>query len=782
MKFKILIPDVVTRSLHRLMWASLVVMAGASSGAAAAAAGPAPGSGHSVALFIVQILLMLVFGRLLGEAMQRIGQPAVMGQLLGGIVLGPSLFGLLLPELYQLTFPASLEQKSMIDAVSQLGILMLLLLTGMETNPAVIAKARRAAFSVSLAGIIVPFAIGFTLGWLMPESLLPNPESRLITALFIGTALSIASVKIVAAVVREMDFMRRRVGQIIVGAAVIDDTVGWLIIAIIFGIAIEGRLDPLHLGKTVLGTLAFLVFSFTVGRRIVSRLIRWANDRLQSEYAVITMILTIMGVMALITDAIGVHTVLGAFVAGILIGQSPILTRHIDEQLRGLIVALFMPVFFAGAGLSTDLTILANPLLLALSVGFILIASIGKFAGAFVGGALGGLTGKESLALAFGMNARGSTEVIVASIGLSMGALSRDLFSMIVAMAIITTMMMPPTLRWALRRIPLTPEERDRIEREDADAKGFVPNLERILVAVDDSPNGRFAAHLAGLLAGTRGILSTVLPMSSTDAGAAAGEMPRADKADAAQAATAGDLAAAETMRVALAAGAEAGAATDGAPPQGDVEVGRVNHDELPHEAVAREARKGFGLLVVGVHDTADAQGDFTATTARIVNTFTDPVMVIAGDGGGRAAADREGENLDMLVAVSGTPYSDRAAEVAFTLAAASKSRVTVLYVSRTAGKLPWFRRVGVPVALGAQEAVILKNLAELGKRLGIEPTIETAAHRSPEDAILTQLARGKHNVVVLGVTRRQGESLFFGATAKSILRAARSAVVMVAT
>src|SRR6185295_17465601 len=136
-----------------------------------------------------------------------------------------------------------------------------------------------------------------------------------------------------------------------------------------------------------------------------------------------------------------------------------------------------------------------------------------KFTGAFLGGELGGLSRRESLALATGMNARGSTEVIVATIGLSMGVLSQDLFTMIVTMAVVTTLAMPPSLRWALARLPLREEERQRIEREEFEAKGFMPNVERLLLAVDDSPNGKFMAHLTGLLAGRRGTPTTLLRM-----------------------------------------------------------------------------------------------------------------------------------------------------------------------------------------------------------------------------------------------------------------------------
>ena len=347
--------------------------------------------------------------------------------------------------------------------------------------------------------------------------MLPRPEIRLVTSLFLGTALSISSVKIVAMVVREMGFLRRKVGQVILASAIIDDTIGWVIIAITFGIALHGSLDIWNLGRSIIGTVVFLAFSFTLGRRLVFAIIRWVNDHSVSEVPVITAILVIMGLMALTTNAIGVHTVLGAFVAGILVGQSPILTGHIEEQLRGLIVALFMPVFFGLAGLGADLTILKDPHLVLLTVGLVLIASVGKFGGAFLGGAIGGLTRSESLALACGMNARGSTEVVVATIGLSMGALSQNLFTMVVAMAVLTTMAMPPMLRVALGRLPVSDDERARMELEAFEAKGFVPQLERILVATDESAKGKFASRLAGLLAGARGMPLTILQLSSDD-------------------------------------------------------------------------------------------------------------------------------------------------------------------------------------------------------------------------------------------------------------------------
>src|SRR5437870_3746558 len=226
-------------------------------------------AGTSEVVFLCQITLLLAIGRLLGEAMLRIGQPAVMGQLIAGILLGPSVLGALSPGLQHAIFPSGPEQKAMIDAVAQLGILMLLLLTGMETDLSVVGKLRRTALSVSLTGIAIPFVCGFVLGELLPETMLPHPEQQLITSLFLGTALSISSVKIVAMVVREMNFLRRTVGQLIVTSAIIDDTICWIVIAVTFGLASHGRVDMASLAQSVFGTALFLVASFTLGRRLV---------------------------------------------------------------------------------------------------------------------------------------------------------------------------------------------------------------------------------------------------------------------------------------------------------------------------------------------------------------------------------------------------------------------------------------------------------------------------------------------------------------------------------
>lgn len=782
-----------------VLLAVAVLLAGAS---AAWAADPAA-HGPSEAVFFVQLIVLMLVGRLLGEGLLRLGQPAVMGQLMAGLVLGPSLLGFFFPDFQHALFPADKEQKAMLDAVSQFGVLLILLMTGMETDLKLVRASSRASIFASLGGIVIPFACGFALGEFLPDAMLPDPGKRLITSLFLGTALSIASVKIVATVVREMNFLRRTVGQVILGSAIVDDTIGWIIIAVIFGLALQGHVDPLSLAKSVIGTLAFMAFSLTIGRRWVSLAIRWVNDTFVSEFAVVTAILVIMGLMALTTHMIGVHAVLGAFVAGILVGESPILTKHIDEQLRGLIIAFFMPVFFGTAGLSADLiTVLKDPELLLLTFGLIAIATIGKFGGAFIGGELGGLTRAEALALATGMNARGSTEVIIATVGLSMGALTQNLFTMIVAMAILTTLAMPPTLRWALARLPMRKEEKERLEREEMEAKGFVTQLERLLVAVDDSGNGQFGSRIAGMIAGTRSMPTTVMHITASkksepkkpDQSKAEADKAEAKKAEAKkqeekkedakspekkQADKEADAAAKEEAKERAEAAAEllksAAEQMKKRKPKDQKDDKKLDVTIIPGqttatEPLAEEAEKGYDLLVIGLDKTTirDNTG-FHANITQLAAGFEGPLAIAdARDG---LLADPLKGKFSILVPVNGTESSRRAAEVAMAMARANRAPLSALYVAppANAGK----RR-------SARVDAILKDIVALADTYEVEARTAVRAEKAADDAILKEMAKRKHNLLVIGVERRPGEKLYFGETATAILQRSDRSILFV--
>lgn len=698
----------------------------------------------TAALFLIELALLMLLGRLLGEVAQRLGQPAVIGQLLAGVLLGPSVFGLVWPSAHAALFSDDSSLKSMVEAVSQLGIMLLLLITGMEVDPKLVKKVRFTATSASLGGIILPFALGFGLGQILPSSLLPHAGMRLITSLFLGTALSISSVKVVAMVVKELDFTRRNLGQVMIAAAILDDTIGWIIVAVIFAIAENGAT---HKGAMVLqvGEVAtFLFVSLRWGGRLVSAFIRIVNDNFVSDMPVITAILLVTFGFALLTDAMGAHAVLGAFVAGILIGQSPILTGHIEAQLRGLIVALFMPVFFGLAGLGVNLTLLSTPHSWALLALLVVIASFGKFAGAGIGGLFGGLSGREALALGLGMNARGSTEVIVATLGLSLGAFSPEMFTLVVAMAIITTTLMPPSLRWALRRVPLGLEEKRRLEREASEADGFVATLERFLVAGDDSPSGHLASRMAGLLAGARGKPVTVLALAQQET-----SQPHADHTA---------VIANESARRVL---ADEGQSEKPLP--ADVTIRQPK--DLPAEAVSSEGAKGYDLLLIGVADAVDAHGAIVPAASKLAKEFEGCLALLLARG--NLAADAQGAALSILVPITGNPASLRAAEIAIILGEVAGASITGIYiVDEPPVTSPRLHRS----ALARDERAVLAEFVAMAKARGVR--VQTIIRRTATvtDAILAEAQGGAYSLLLVGVSRRAGEDLFFGNRVKTLV------------
>jgi nucleotide-binding universal stress UspA family protein len=346
------------------------------------------------------------------------------------------------------------------------------------------------------------------------------------------------------------------------------------------------------------------------------------------------------------------------------------------------------------------------------------------------------------------MNARGSTEVIVATIGLTLGALSQDLFTMIVAMAVVTTMAMPPMLRWSLARVPIRKAEKERLAREEFEEKGFVSNLERLLVTVDDSANGKLASRLAGLLAGTRGIAITILSSNGKRDG---------DQAEATAKAAAEDHKEKQPE--------------EDKPQSANVIV--RSHDGPREEAIANEAKKGYGLLVVGVANTRARDGAFHAEVTRIAAEFDGPLAVIVAKG--ELAREPEQSPSTILVPVSGSDVSRRAAEVAVAIARGRPCPITPLYVANTATTKTRSRG-----RAQREERAIIKNIAEMAEHYDVKTEPAVHSDTAPDKAILAEAKT--HDLIVLGVSRRPGDRLFFGETAAAVLERADCSVVFVAT
>ena len=735
------------------------------------AAMAAPGD-QKLVIFFTQLMLLIIVGRLLGEWMQRIGQPTVIGKLLAGIILGPSVLGAIWPGMQQMIFPTNASERQMLNAVSEVGVLMLLLLTGMETDLALVKRVRRTAAIVSAAGIVVPFACGYLLGEMLPESLLPDPARRFLTSLFLATALSISSVKIVAAVLREVEFLRRNLGQVILAAAILDDTIGWTLLALIGGIAAHGKIMLGALLTSIFGTITFLLFCFIIGHRWVARIIRWTNDRFIIEVPVISAILVIMLLLALVTDFIGVHTVLGAFVAGIMIGQSPILTKHIEEQLRGLIVALFMPVFFGVAGLSIDLKVLADPRLLALALIVIAIASIGKLGGCYCGCRLARLNHAEALAVGLGMNARGSTEVILATIGLTMGVLNQRLFTIIVLMAVVTTLCMPPLLRWALARVPTRPDEKARMATESAEEKDWLPKVERVLIGLDHSAEARLAARLAGWLVGARHLTATLVSgtgeaaarelVGSAEAAARAVEANEA-RESARKTKDPGDAPEAAPKRTAVAERISVVSPKDSTEATPDVSA----------EAILAEAKNGYGLLILGLGSQRKTYGrGFEPATERIAREYRGPIALLLQAGSGLVPKLER-----ILVPTTGADYSRLGAEIAVAIGKGCGATITALHISTPPSDNELLRHSNTLLGTGR---AVLADVVALGQRERVRVVTKVVLGPVKDSAILRQARLGGHQLIVLGTKALSGDKLQFGPSTEAVIESTPCPILIV--
>jgi Kef-type K+ transport system membrane component KefB len=401
-------------------------------------------------LLLIEVTVLLLAARIGGEAAVRLGIPMHVGELVAGILIGPSLLGWLWPQAFSVIFSSSAPQRSLLDALAWIGIIFLVLIGGLETRLGVLRRARRAVIGGWLGGFAVPFAVGFFLGMAMPAQLAPASVERPVFALFIATAMSISAIPVIARILMDLDLMRTRLGMVIVSTAIADDTIGWIVLAIATGLA-TGGVDGTTLAMTLASTLGFVALAFTIGKRMVRRAMAFSRTKLKTPHPQISMMLLLVFAFGALTQAIGVHLVLGAFVAAILIGR----VRHIEPEavagVRQVGMGFFVPIFFAYTGTKVDLTTLRGSALTITAVA-VFSACASKIVGGALGARIGGLPRWEALAVGIGLNARGAMELVIAAIGLSIGLLNEASYATIVVIAVITTVMTSPLLRWCVRR------------------------------------------------------------------------------------------------------------------------------------------------------------------------------------------------------------------------------------------------------------------------------------------------------------------------------------------
>lgn len=384
--------------------------------------------------FLLQLTALLGTALLLGRLAVRCGLPPLVGELLTGLLLGPSVLGAL---------PGRAEQAHLLDGIGQFGMLLLVGVVGAQLDPAVLRRHRSVAVRVSAAGLLLPLALGTGAGLLAPDRLVGADRGTF--ALFAGVAMAVSAVPVIAKTLADLGLLHRDVGQLALTAGVVDDAVGWLLLALVSALA-TGGLSAAVGARAVLG-LAAAVAVAAAAAPLVRRVFGRLPDA--GPATAVAVVLVLAGAAG--TQALGREPVFGAFLAGLVVARSTDPDRL--GALRTVVLAVLAPIFLATAGLRMDLGGLADPLVLGAAAVALAIATAGKFGGAYLGARSGGMSHWEGVALGAGMNARGVVEVVVALTGLRLGVLTADGFTIVVLIAIVTSVTAPPVLAAAMRRV-----------------------------------------------------------------------------------------------------------------------------------------------------------------------------------------------------------------------------------------------------------------------------------------------------------------------------------------
>lgn len=701
-------------------------------------------SEHELLTFWTQLLVLLAVARGFGTLLRRIGQPAVVGQLVAGVVLGPSVLGKLWPAAESFLAPSSTAAAAPVNAVAWVGVGLLLVLAGFHTDLALVRRLSRPASSVAVGGLALPFAAGIGVAVVMPHALMGGKATRTAFILFIALALSISSLPVIAKILDELGFMRRNFGQVTVAVGMVNDLVGWLGLGVVAAIGGARALDAGSIAIPIVAIVVVMALAALVGQRGVDVLLRRVRRTGGNETDAVSAVVLVAFALAVVLQAVRSDAVLGTYVAGILVGRSRFFQRGTRQHIESMTSGVFAPIFFATAGLRIDLAGLGRHSGLVWAA-VILGAAVGsKVIGAFAGARMARLPAREALAMAVGLNCRGAVEIVIATVGLSLGVLSGATYTAIVLMAIVTSVIAPPLLRAVVRDWEGSPEEQARLEREESMARNLLVRPGRMLVVVEDGKAALDAAR----------VVHAVWPPEV-----------------AATALVLGDVTDTSEISEVL-AGRE-------------VEVRRV--EDPGAASVLEEARLGYSVIALGavaVSGEEDPVGETALVSPvadGVLGQTTLPVVIV------RQARDAERVPLRfrrVLLPVSGGPASRTAEEIAYNLARTTATAVVVTHVMHrreeagTSNGAPANDEQPVSAATGVvRQALAHAQEHDVPTRTSVREGL------SPAQEILDEVRSAAADLVVLGTTIRSLEGRpFLGHTVEHVLHSAEPTVVVVAT
>jgi len=397
--------------------------------------------------FLLQIAVILLACRLVGVIAKRFGQPQVVAEMLAGIVLGPSLFGLFWPEAQQWLFAwdqtqTARDTQSYLYPASQLGLALYMFVVGMEFRVDIVQQRMKSAVAVSVAGILAPLLLGAGLAWLLfhHTDLFPQQTSLPVSMLFLGASMCITALPVLARIIQFKKLSGTTMGTVSLGAGAINDAAAWGLLAVVLA-TLDNNWS--HALINIGGGAAYVAFTLLLVRPLVARARTWLVQEDALTEAGLVMMLVLMALGAWFTDLIGLHAVFGAFIMGAAMPRG-VITRELIARIQPLTVALLLPLFFTYSGLNTKITLLNTGFLWLMCGAVLVVAVVGKGVACWLAARATGIPNREALGIGTLMNARGLMELIIINIGLQRGIISEGLFAVLVIMAVVTTLMASP--------------------------------------------------------------------------------------------------------------------------------------------------------------------------------------------------------------------------------------------------------------------------------------------------------------------------------------------------
>ena len=668
---------------------------------------------------------MLLIGRGTAEIARRFKQPEVLGELIGGFVIGPSVLGALFPGVYHHLF-SDPGVGLALSMFAWTGAILLLMVAGAEVDLHILMDHLKAGSLIAGFTIVPSIAAGTVFG-IFALGLSP------VSAIFLGAVMSVTAVSVIAKILIERKAFRRTFAQVIMAAGIASEVAVWPLISALSA----GESSWIAGVRTSLFAAAFFAIMLTVGQKFTDLAMRRIADVTGIIHGQLSLLIVMGFIFAGITEVLGLHALLGPFVFGVLIGRAPRTTEKLKESIHSLTLSVFAPVFFVSAGMRVDITKLGNLHAISLTLALFVVAMAAKVIFGYIGGRLGGLRGWESLLVGLGANMRGGTDVIVAILGGSLGLLSDNIYSMYAIAAILTVLISPPIIAALEKKVPPSEAESARLSKEEARKRAYLSSVERIMLPTFSELNPADCVPILRALASTKEKEHEVFDIA---------ELAPDNHTESTQ------------------------GASDSLKEAGDAQT--TEYKQLPNqekntlEAVL-EGAKQCDLLVIGCRQAhANPMLTFGHLQDKVIDQASSDVLVITRGG------SLVNKNIKrILVPINGMEYAMAAADIAGYIAHANDAELVVMtVVANEAGKKESDKSANNS-NLRRSGLKLLKETRFRVRRLDLRYQEKIVVSPNVTQEILDELKRGRYDLIMMGVVDRSGDHGFhLGTTVQTVV------------